>query len=117
MVQIHSEPGEGKAIRRKSLRRVNHAIYILTTGARESAFRNVKTIAECLADKLINAAKGLLRSRRVIFSGVQVTEFDDIIPASAATIAAGAFTAATINIHFIWCIVGDQDFFSLPIRA
>ncbi|KAK1389144.1 hypothetical protein POM88_017322 [Heracleum sosnowskyi] len=44
-------------------------------------------------------------------------EFDDIIPASAATIAAGAFTAATINIHFIWCIVGDQDFFSLPIRA
>ncbi|KAK1294712.1 40S ribosomal protein S5-2 [Acorus calamus] len=28
------------------------------TGARESAFRNIKTIAECLADELINAAKG-----------------------------------------------------------
>jgi ribosomal protein S7 len=31
---------------------------LLTTGARESAFRNIKTIAECLADELINAAKG-----------------------------------------------------------
>ena len=34
------------------------AIYLLTTGAREAAFRNIKTIAECLADELINAAKG-----------------------------------------------------------
>lgn len=33
------------------------AIWLLCTGARESAFRNVKTIAECLADELINAAK------------------------------------------------------------
>lgn len=40
------------------LRRVNQAIWLLTTGAREAAFRNVKTIAECLADELINAAKG-----------------------------------------------------------
>ncbi|KAK0607392.1 hypothetical protein LWI29_014225 [Acer saccharum] len=40
------------------LRRVNQAIYLLTTGARESAFRNIKTITECLADELINAAKG-----------------------------------------------------------
>ncbi|KAJ3302551.1 ribosomal protein S5 [Kappamyces sp. JEL0829] len=40
------------------LRRVNQAIHLLTTGAREAAFRNVKTIAECLADELINAAKG-----------------------------------------------------------
>eukprot|EP00894_Picocystis_sp_ML_P000482 jgi/Pico_ML_1/50999/g2107.t1 len=50
-------------IRRQSvdvspLRRVNQAIYLLTTGAREAAFRNIKTIAECLADELINAAKG-----------------------------------------------------------
>src|SRR5574340_596502 len=36
---------------------VNQAIYLLTTGAREAAFRNIKTIAECLADELINAAK------------------------------------------------------------
>ena len=34
------------------------ALYLLTTGAREAAFRNIKTIAECLADELINAAKG-----------------------------------------------------------
>ena len=47
------------------LRRVNQAIYLLTTGARESAFRNIKTIAECLADELINAAKG--SSNRYIY--------------------------------------------------
>ncbi|KAI8608960.1 40S ribosomal protein S5-like protein, partial [Chytriomyces sp. MP71] len=40
------------------LRRVNQAVQLLTTGAREAAFRNSKTIAECLADELINAAKG-----------------------------------------------------------
>jgi small subunit ribosomal protein S5e len=55
--------GSAGVIRRQAvdispLRRVNQAIYLLTTGARESAFRNVKTIAECLADELINAAKG-----------------------------------------------------------
>ena len=55
--------GSAGVIRRQAvdispLRRVNSAIYLLTTGARESAFRNIKTIAECLADELINAAKG-----------------------------------------------------------
>ena len=30
------------------LRRVNQAIWLLVTGAREAAFRNIKTIAECL---------------------------------------------------------------------
>jgi small subunit ribosomal protein S5e len=40
------------------LRRVNIAIQLLTTGAREAAFKNVKSIAECLADELINASKG-----------------------------------------------------------
>jgi len=40
------------------LRRVNQALYLLTTGARESSFRNIKTVSECLADELINAAKG-----------------------------------------------------------
>ena len=40
------------------LRRVNQAIFLLTSGARASSFRNIKTIAECLADELINAAKG-----------------------------------------------------------
>jgi len=40
------------------LRRVNQSLYLLTQGVRNSAFRNVKTIAECLADELMNAAKG-----------------------------------------------------------
>ncbi|GAA98686.1 hypothetical protein E5Q_05374 [Mixia osmundae IAM 14324] len=40
------------------LRRVNQAVALLTIGVRESSFRNVKSIAECLADELINAAKG-----------------------------------------------------------
>ncbi|GJP41223.1 hypothetical protein CLOM_g893, partial [Closterium sp. NIES-68] len=55
--------GSAGVIRRQAvdispLRRVNQAIALLTTGAREASFRNVKTIAECLADELINAAKG-----------------------------------------------------------
>ena len=40
------------------LRRVNEAIFLMCRGARESAFRNLKTISECLADELVNAAKG-----------------------------------------------------------
>ncbi|KAG7529741.1 hypothetical protein FFLO_05430 [Filobasidium floriforme] len=40
------------------LRRVNQAIALLTIGTRESAFHNVKSISECLADELANAAKG-----------------------------------------------------------
>merc|ERR1719309_690775 len=39
------------------LRRVNVAINLLVKGARESAFRNVKTMAECLADELMYAAE------------------------------------------------------------
>ena len=55
--------GSAGVIRRQAvdispLRRVNSAIYLITTGAREASFRNIKTIAECLADELINAAKG-----------------------------------------------------------
>lgn len=41
-----------------SSRAVNQALYLITTGARESSFRNIKTIAECLADEIINAARG-----------------------------------------------------------
>jgi len=40
------------------MRRVNQALFLLTTGAREASFRNIKTIAECLADELVNASKG-----------------------------------------------------------
>ncbi|KAJ5088581.1 hypothetical protein N7456_012197 [Penicillium angulare] len=40
------------------LRRVNQAIALLTIGAREASFRNIKSISECLAEELINAGKG-----------------------------------------------------------
>jgi len=55
--------GGGGAVRRQScdvspFRRVNYALYLIATGAREASFRNVKTISECLADEIINAAKG-----------------------------------------------------------
>jgi len=55
--------GSSGTVRRQAvdvspLRRVNQAIWLLTTGAREASFRNIKTIAECLAEELINAAKG-----------------------------------------------------------
>ncbi len=66
--------GSAGVIRRQAvdispLRRVNQAIYLLTTGARESAFRNVKTIAECLADELINAAKGSSNRCELLWTG------------------------------------------------
>lgn len=55
--------GSSGAVRRQAvdvspLRRVNQAVALITIGSREAAFRNVKTIAECLAEELINAAKG-----------------------------------------------------------
>merc|ERR1711868_227997 len=55
--------GRAGTVRRQAvdvspLRRVNQAIWLCCTGARESSFRNIKSIAECLADELINAAKG-----------------------------------------------------------
>jgi small subunit ribosomal protein S5e len=55
--------GSAGVVRRQAVdmspfRRVNQALYLLTTGAREASFRSVKTIAECLADEIVNAAKG-----------------------------------------------------------
>ena len=64
--------GRAGTVRRQAvdvspLRRVNQAIWLLCTGARESAFRNIKSIAECLADELINAAKVCIILERNIF--------------------------------------------------
>ena len=55
--------GRAGTVRRQAvdvspLRRINQAIFLLTSGARSASFRNIKTIAECLSDELINAAKG-----------------------------------------------------------
>eukprot|EP01091_Cochliopodium_minus_P012504 TRINITY_DN37_c0_g1_i1.p1 TRINITY_DN37_c0_g1~~TRINITY_DN37_c0_g1_i1.p1 ORF type:complete len:194 (-),score=48.39 TRINITY_DN37_c0_g1_i1:63-644(-) len=53
--------GSAGTVRREAvdvspLRRVNQGIYLLVSGARSSAFRSSKSIAECLADELIAAA-------------------------------------------------------------
>jgi len=62
--------GRAGTVRRQAvdvspLRRVNQAIWLLCTGARDTSFRNIKTIAECLADELINAAKGSSNSHAI----------------------------------------------------
>ena len=55
--------GGGGAVRKQAvdvspLRRINQAIYLLTCGSRDKAMRTHKTIAECLADEIINCEKG-----------------------------------------------------------
>ena len=66
--------GRAGTVRRQAvdvspLRRVNQAMWLLCTGARESAFRNIKSIAECLADELINAAKVCIASKIACVAG------------------------------------------------
>jgi len=63
------------------------AIWLLCTGAREAAFRNIKTIAECVADELINAAKvrGLLSACVVMTVLVEIVSH--IIALTTAAVA------------------------------
>ena len=54
--------GGGGAVKKQAvdvspIRRVNLAIYLLACGCREKAFKNNKTIAECLADEIIHCEK------------------------------------------------------------
>eukprot|EP01133_Synstelium_polycarpum_P017681 gene17681-21080_t len=54
--------GSAGTVRRQAvdvspMRRVNNALYLITQGVRAAAFRNIKTVSECLADELINASK------------------------------------------------------------
>ena len=54
--------GSGGTVRRQAvdvspLRRVNQAIYLITRGSRESAFRTIKSVSECLADEIIACSK------------------------------------------------------------
>ena len=54
--------GSGGVVKRQAvdvspLRRVNQAITLITSAARISAFRSIKSVSECLADELISAAK------------------------------------------------------------
>merc|ERR1719506_1297013 len=55
--------GSAGVVRRQAVdvspfRRVCQAIYLISHGAREASFRNQRTIAECLADEIVNAANG-----------------------------------------------------------
>merc|ERR1719210_35125 len=38
------------------MRRVNKALYMMAKGVRDSTFRNIKTLPECLADEIMAAA-------------------------------------------------------------
>ena len=54
--------GSGGVVRRQAvdcspLRRVNQALYLMHKGSKDSAFRSLKSISECLADEIINASK------------------------------------------------------------
>ncbi len=54
--------GSAGTVRRQAvdvspLRRVNQAIWLICTGARSAAFKNVKSLSECLADELVAASK------------------------------------------------------------
>ena len=54
--------GSGGGVKRQavdvsSFRRVNQSIYFLTRYARDKSFKNIKNIAECLADEIIKASK------------------------------------------------------------
>lgn len=56
--------GSGGAVKKSAvdvspLRRINLGIYLITVGARESAFRTSKNIAECLADEIMACAEKL----------------------------------------------------------
>merc|ERR1712100_696159 len=59
--------GSGGVVRRQAvdvspLRRVNQALFLMHKGAKESAFRSLKSIAETLADEIINASKASAQS-------------------------------------------------------
>ena len=54
--------GTGGVVRRQAvdvspLKRANLSIYWMSVGARKAAFKTMKTIAECLADEIMNCAK------------------------------------------------------------
>ena len=59
--------GVGGAVRRQAcdvspLRRVDQALALITEGVRKASFRSSRTIAECLADELINASNNAQES-------------------------------------------------------
>ena len=63
--------GSGGVVRRQAvdvspLRRVNQSLYLMHKGAKDSAFRSLKSISETLADEIINASKASAQSSYAI---------------------------------------------------
>ncbi|CAE7453616.1 RPS5B [Symbiodinium natans] len=80
--------GSAGVVRRQAvdvspLRRVNQAIYLICTGARNSAFRNIKSISECLADEIMNAAKESSNSDLAAQLAVSAATFQRMIAQDA----------------------------------
>ena len=94
--------GRAGTVRRQAvdvapLRRVNQAIWLLCTGAREAAFRNIKTIAECLADELINASKVIMLPSYILgFYLMYIYIFDFCF-------SAGVYLHYEFRIHVVFC--------------
>jgi small subunit ribosomal protein S5e len=62
--------GVGGTVRRQAcdvspLRRVNQSLALITEGSRKAAFKSSRTIAECLADELLNASRAAAESYAV----------------------------------------------------
>ena len=60
--------GSGGVVRRQAvdvspLRRVNQAIYYIVKYSKESAFRSLKSMSECLADEIIKASQVSINSK------------------------------------------------------
>ena len=110
--------GRAGTVRRQAvdvspLRRVNQAMWLLCTGAREAAFRNIKTIAECLADELINAAKVtrlVSTLRPSCFNIMTIAERldDERISAAKVTILVSTLRTSCFKIMTIAERLGDE---------
>merc|ERR1712179_512903 len=62
--------GSAGVVRRQAvdvspLRRVNQAYHQMVTGSRKASFRNFKSFPECLAEEIINCARGVSNSAAI----------------------------------------------------
>merc|ERR1712004_527612 len=63
VLEAVSNAGPGEVVKKTAvdvspLRRINLALYMISIGAREAAFRSVRSVGECLADEIIACAAG-----------------------------------------------------------
>ena len=65
--------GTGGVVRRQAvdvspMKRASTALFYMAIGARNASFRTMKTIAECLADEIMNCAKVIMNVYRKVIS-------------------------------------------------